>query len=564
MTASMSRSDGAREVFDRADRLFVRFLVGDVVRMERELPFAPSGAETVVRVEVPLRQSTEAVSAEIELRAGERALFRGATATTLSASAPTPVDFVLDPVVAAVTCGSDLVQLGAYGQTSQLAGAALFATGDTVPGVPVAWSTAASSVVSVSQAGLVTALRDGDATVTCGAANMHATRALRVFAVVNGAQVAPASATLVAGSSLPFTATLFDARGNLITTPRPLTWSSANTGVATVSATGMVTGVSVGSAQIVATSGSAAGSSVLSVVVPATALTIASTGVTGSTATIVGSVNPRGASTQGGFEWGTDPALATSTSTTAQALGSGAADVNITQSITGLAPNTTYYFRTVASNAVGTVRGAILSFRTPAQPSATTIGLDAGQAYTVLGQVTPNASATLAWFEFGTSATLDDATKTAEQAVGSGFTAVSVTQFLAGLQPSTTYFVRIVASNIGGTTAGAVASFRTGSAPTVNAPEVSVPANSCQTAVVTSAGTPNGLPTLAWIEYSGSSTLSSFNATTNLALGSGVTPVPFAGAIFGTRTIYFRAAAANQYGTARSAIQSIAVASCAR
>src|SRR5688572_28067521 len=103
LKASMSRTGsggGAQEAFDRADRLFVRFRAGDVVRLEQEVPFTPSTAETVVRIQVPLRELTEAMSAEIEIRLGEQPLFRGAASSTLSSGAPTPMEFTLEPVVA--------------------------------------------------------------------------------------------------------------------------------------------------------------------------------------------------------------------------------------------------------------------------------------------------------------------------------------------------------------------------------------------------------------------------------------------------------------------------------
>lgn len=92
--------------------------------------------------------------------------------------------------------------------------------------------------------------------------------------------------------------------------------------------------------------------------------TAAATAVAGSAATLNGTVNPRGAATSGWFEWGTSPSLATFTKTTVQSVGSGSAGVAISRAITGLTPNTTYYFRAAASNDSGTSKGSILSFKT--------------------------------------------------------------------------------------------------------------------------------------------------------------------------------------------------------
>lgn len=66
--------------------------------------------------------------------------------------------------------------------------------------------------------------------------------------------VSPSSASLTAGQTQQFTATLRDSRGDLLT-GKPVIWSSSNTSVASVAAvSGLVTGVSGGTATITATS----------------------------------------------------------------------------------------------------------------------------------------------------------------------------------------------------------------------------------------------------------------------------------------------------------------------
>jgi hypothetical protein len=554
MRASISRAmGGAPQAYDRADRLFVRFRAGDDVRVEQTIPFAPSAAQTTVSVDIPLHQLTETMTAEMELRIGDRALFRGSAAPTLAAGVSTPVDFTLAPVVAAVNCGTGAVQLSAYGQTAQLSGAALFATGDTIPDIPVTWSTAANSAVSVGEKGDVTALQDGDAVATCAASGFTATRAVHVFGVVRSVQVAPASATLVIGSTLTHVATLFDSLGNIITSPRPLAWSSASVGVATVNATGVVTAVSSGTARIDATSGAAVGSATLIVVSPSTAVTIASTAVTGTSAILIGSVNPRGADTQAWFEWGTDQSLAGAAVTPTRAMGGGTADVSITEPISGLIPNTTYYFRVVASGAGGTIRGATLSFTTARPPTVTTVGADTTttQVYVVRGSATPNGSATTAYFEYGTSSTLSSSTQTTRQSIGSGQTAVAVTQSLSGLQPSTTYFVRIVATNVGGTSVGTIVSFRTSGPPIIGAEGGQIPPNTCQTIQGGGEANPNGATTQGWFEYGSSPTLTTFISTPHVNLGSGTSTVHFDITFGGSGAVYFRIAASNVWGTVR-------------
>src|SRR5262249_6623290 len=97
-----------------------------------------------------------------------------------------------------------------------------------------------------------------------------------------------------------------------------------------------------------------------------TVTTTAATGVTASGAALNGNVNPNGLATNAWFEWGTSPTLATFTSTTTQAIGSGTTAQAVTTPLSGLNAGTTYYYRAAASSSAGTAKGSILSFTTTA------------------------------------------------------------------------------------------------------------------------------------------------------------------------------------------------------
>lgn len=76
-------------------------------------------------------------------------------------------------------------------------------------------------------------------------------------------------------------------------------------------------------------------------------------------------VNLSNKSSQGWFEWGTTRSLGNTTSR----INLGTVDSNtFYQSLFGLSPNTTYYFRAVVENTNGTDRGNILNFRTDSTP----------------------------------------------------------------------------------------------------------------------------------------------------------------------------------------------------
>jgi hypothetical protein len=88
--------------------------------------------------------------------------------------------------------------------------------------------------------------------------------------------------------------------------------------------------------------------------------------VTITTATLTGTVNPRGLTTSYFFQYGTTTAYGTRTPSTS--AGKGGAGVAAAAQVTGLAPNTRYHYRLLAHNSDGTVAGNDRTFTTPRQP----------------------------------------------------------------------------------------------------------------------------------------------------------------------------------------------------
>jgi len=82
--------------------------------------------------------------------------------------------------------------------------------------------------------------------------------------------------------------------------------------------------------------------------VPPSVTTAAASNLSASSATLNGTVNPNGLTTTAHFEWGTSTSYGQITSD--QFIGSGTSTVGVNANLaTGLAPNTTYHFRLVAS-----------------------------------------------------------------------------------------------------------------------------------------------------------------------------------------------------------------------
>lgn len=80
-------------------------------------------------------------------------------------------------------------------------------------------------------------------------------------------------------------------------------------------------------------------------------------------ATVAGTVNPSGRETTCMFEYG--PTTAYGNQTAAQSVGAGTDDVGVTAEIVGLSASTTYHYRLVATNEVGTTSGDDKELTTP-------------------------------------------------------------------------------------------------------------------------------------------------------------------------------------------------------
>jgi FlaG/FlaF family flagellin (archaellin) len=184
------------------------------------------------------------------------------------------------------------------------------------------------------------------------------------------------------------------------------------------------------------------------------------TGITTTTATLVGFVNPNGPSAKYYFEYTTSPTFERVTPTPIGEVGPGTGVVQENVPITNLAAGTTYYFRIVASTVGGETFGGPVAFTTPNPPptvsTSAASAIQQGQA-TLNGNVNGNGLNTTYHFQYGETEAYGSSTPSVE--VGSGSSSPSVT--VTNLQPGTTYHYRIVATNSSGTTDGSDVVFTT-------------------------------------------------------------------------------------------------------
>src|SRR5436190_5472082 len=198
------------------------------------------------------------------------------TATSEGQSGTSSVTVTFVPVASVtVTPPSASVQVG---QTVQLTATPKDANGNTLPGRTVTWASSNTTVATVNGQGLVTARVAGGATITATSEGQSGTAAITVTAApVATVTVSPTAAAVQPAQTVQLTATTKDANGNILT-GRTVTWASNNNPAATVSSSGLVTGVATGTALITATSEGKTGSAMIAAGTPPPPATCGPTG----------------------------------------------------------------------------------------------------------------------------------------------------------------------------------------------------------------------------------------------------------------------------------------------
>ena len=224
------------------------------------------------------------------------------------------------------------------GQTAQLTAKI---TPANAPNKTVTWGSSNTTVATVSASGEVTAIAAGSTTITVTTQDGHkaATCAVTVTTTtvgVTGVTLNKTTLSLVKDAKETLVATVAPEN----TTDKTVIWLSSDETIATVSASGEVTAVKVGTATIMATS-VADNSKTATCAVTVTAATVAVTGVTlnknatslnvGATETLTATVNPTNATNKNVTWSSSNTAIATvSASGVVTAKSAGTATITVT------------------------------------------------------------------------------------------------------------------------------------------------------------------------------------------------------------------------------------------
>src|SRR5438552_986838 len=157
------------------------------------------------------------------------------------------------------------------GETTVATATAKDANGSVLSGRAVTWASSDPAVATVTQTGVVTAQHAGTASVSASSEGRSGAATVTVMVVpVATVSVSLASSAITVGATTQATASLKDANGNILS-ERAVTWSSDIPSIATVNASGVVSALTAGFANITATSEGHSGSAPITVMAPSIA-----------------------------------------------------------------------------------------------------------------------------------------------------------------------------------------------------------------------------------------------------------------------------------------------------
>lgn len=197
--------------------------------------------------------------------------------TTISAAEhglATSASLEVDPVPVASVATAPRFDTLQVGTQVTLTATTKDAVGNTLAGRQITWLSRSPSIATVSASGVVTAVAVGVDSVIATSEGVSGASVITVVNVpVASVVVAPTPDTVPLGGTGQLTATPKDSAGNPLV--RAVSWSSANTAVATVSGAGLVSGVGVGTTTITASAGGQSGTATVTVIqVPVATVTV--------------------------------------------------------------------------------------------------------------------------------------------------------------------------------------------------------------------------------------------------------------------------------------------------
>ena len=176
----------------------------------------------------------------------------------------------------------------AQGTTDQFTATGTYSNGSTQNLTSqVTWSSSNTAVATISTSGLATSVAVGSTTLQASLSGVHGSAQLAVTAAtLQSIAVTATNLSIAQGTTDQFTATGTYSNGSTQNLTSQVTWSSSNTAVATISTSGLATGVAVGGTTIEASLNGIHGSAQVAVTIGTSNPSVSS--VTLNPSTLVG------------------------------------------------------------------------------------------------------------------------------------------------------------------------------------------------------------------------------------------------------------------------------------
>jgi uncharacterized protein YjdB len=246
-SASLIVGDSTRLTADAKDEKGNSVETGGVTWTSSDTTVAVVSSAGVVKARKP-------GTSKIKARAGG---VDGSADVDVSQPPPSPfVSVLITPRAATINALGDVVQLTATAKDSS--------SGD-IPGATFVWRSLNPTVATVGSTGNVTAKTVGTALIVAAAGVVADTATITVRQIPAAMAVDPKSLTLHVGGTGQLRATVTDSGATAIPNS-PVTWRPSAPGIASVSSSGLVTGVSAGVATVTATSGDLSADATVTVV----------------------------------------------------------------------------------------------------------------------------------------------------------------------------------------------------------------------------------------------------------------------------------------------------------
>jgi len=282
---------------------------------------------------------------------------------------------------------------------------------------------------------------------------------------------------------------------------------------------------------------------------------VAKAGVTRTSAVLSGTIDGEGEAAEYSFQYGKTPVLGSMT----QSKSSGTGLASGSEEVTGLDPQTTYYYRIVGEDEAGANDGLIREFETAPAVEALETGAANGvtsKSATLTGSLKRGGLSTHYYFQYGTSEAYGSRSPEPPGEVPPGQTekeekqARTLETALAGLAANTTYHYRLVAENEPyGATYGADRTFTTSGPPRIAyQPSTGITQHE---ATIHAQINPDQFGTTYRFQYGETTAYGQEAPEGGEAIGSGATPVERSATLTNLKvgtTYHFRVIAENEAG----------------